>query len=170
MTPPSSEPTLAHVVGELAGTVTHPDFPAEKRAALRRMTIGREPPLAFYWLAVRHLPAHWAQDQDAWALLTAGLARMPAPAIQWDRPFGAALALADFPASRLERLLSASTPATRYALLERALRWLAVKGIPFDWTDVARLLLTRDPHRREDARWRVAKQFYRAADAAFKEA
>jgi CRISPR system Cascade subunit CasB len=73
--------------------------------------------------------------------------------------FGAALAESGFAEPRLERLLAADGPTLRVLVL-RAVRFLASRGSPFDWTQLARLLLTRDPSKREQVNRQIAKDFY----------
>lgn len=93
----------------------------------------------------------------------AGIALMHPHPHRSDLPAGRVLADAGYAESRLERLLSAEDETLKTLLLRTA-RFLAAKGAPVNWVDFARLLLTRDPDKREDARLRIARDFYRPID------
>ena len=80
-----------------------------------------------------------------------------------DQPFGQVLGEAGYSEARLERLL-ASSGNTRRLLLLRAARFLAARTLPCNWCDGARLLLTRDPEKREAVHRGIAKDFYSAPD------
>lgn len=157
------EGNLGSDVGRLAGLLASPHYPSGDRAALKRHAPGQPVPLAFYRLWLRHLGTDLPgpAQTGAWALLAWGLALSGAGAHRPDRSFGRALAEARCSEMRLERLLAAGDDLSRERLLAALVRLLATKGEAFDWTQVARLLLTRDVERREAVHRRIATDFYR---------
>ena len=161
------ETSLARCIGEVAAVLASDGFPTAERAALRRMSPTQPPPLAFYRFALRHLPEGWDADRDAlkdWIAIVGGIALMSPRAHRPDRGLGQALAEAGFAEARLERLLAAEGDARRLLLL-RAVRFLAAKGIGCNWVDAARLLLIREPERREGLHRRIARDYFGAATA-----
>ena len=68
-----------------------------------------------------------------------------------------------FSESRLSRLLTARGPALR-ALLKRLFRMMAAADQPFNWFEMARLILCdgHDEEGAEQARNRIAREYYRA--------
>lgn len=160
----SSEDDLGARVRNLARVLGSPHFPAGDRAALKRWSPGQAVPLAFYRLWLRHLGTELPPETQtaAWMLLTWGLALMGAGAHRPDRPLGRALAEARYAEGRLERLLEAPDQL-RPELLSSAVRFLAAKDEGFDWTQAARLLLVRDPDKRNALHRGVASTYYRSA-------
>lgn len=159
---PANFDELAKTIGHIAGMLGHEQFPTGERAALRRMTPGQSLPLAFYRFALQHLPPSWEASADSrrdWATLVAGIALMSPGAHRPERPLGKALAGEKYAESRLERLLSARGDVRRILLL-RAVRFLAAKHAPFNWLDAARLLLVRDPEKREAVHRQIARDYY----------
>lgn len=157
--PKPLELTLAGAIAHAAGVIASEGFPTGDRAALRRMVPGHPPPLAFYRFALRHLPESWEHHRDDWMALVAGMALMSPSAHQPGRGLGRVLAEAGFSEARLERLL-ASEGDTRRILLLRATRFLSAKAGSFDWSQGARLLLTRDKDKREGLYQQIARDFY----------
>lgn len=153
------ETSLASTVGHIAAVITNERFPTAYRAALRRLTPGGALPLVFSRFAVQHLPTDWERHRDDWASLLAGMAIMAPTAHNPSRGLGRALAEANYSEHRLERLLSAQGD-TRRTLMLRAARFLAAKGMPFNWADAAALLLTLDDDKRERLHQRIARDFF----------
>ncbi len=158
-TPMSLESTIGHI----AGVIGSEGFPTGERAALRRINPGQTPPLAFYRFALRHLGEGWESSLADWMTLVAGIALMSPNAHRPDRGLGRALAESGYAEARLERLL-ASEGNTRRTLILRTARFLAAKGSPCNWAEVAQLLLTREPEKRERLHRRIARDFYRYAE------
>lgn len=154
------ERTLTGAIAYAAGVISSDHFPTGERASLRRMAPGQDPPLGFYRFALDHLPAGWEQQEPDWMALVAGMALMSPNAHRRERGFGRAMADAGFSEARLERLLAADGDTQRVLLL-RAARFLAAKATPFDWTQAALLLLTRDEQKRRDLYRRIAGDYYR---------
>ncbi|RLC19737.1 MAG: type I-E CRISPR-associated protein Cse2/CasB [Deltaproteobacteria bacterium] len=154
-----AEPTLGSHVARIAGVLASDGFPTADRASLRRMAPGQPPPLAFYRFAIRYLPEGWEHALPDWITLVASMALMAPGIHRPDRGLGKALAESGYSEARLERLLAAEGDTLR-SLLMRAARFLASKSAPFNWNDGARMILTRDNHRRERIRLRVARDFY----------
>ena len=166
----SHEPeSLAHVMAHIAGVLSGDAFPTGERAALRRMVPGQPPPLYFYRFAQRHLPGGWEPAEADWIALVAGIALMAPHAYRPNAGLGTALGEAQYSEARLERLLQGEGD-TRRILLLRAARFLAAKGIPFNWTDAARLLLTHTAPAVERIHRRIAREFYRITDSQKKTA
>ncbi|WP_297529627.1 type I-E CRISPR-associated protein Cse2/CasB [Thiohalobacter sp.] len=155
----TSPDSLARAIAHVAGTLSSEHFPTGERAALKRMTPGQPPPLYFYRFALRHLPETWERDEADWITLVAGIALMVPHAHRSGTGLGTALGEGGYSEGRLERLLQ-SEGDTRRTLFLRAVRFLAAKARPFDWQDAARLLLTRDPEKRERVHRHVARDFY----------
>lgn len=155
-----STPSLGQTVTEIAAVVAHEGFPTGDRAALKRLNPSGSPNVAFYRFAFRHLPDGWERSQQGWMALVAGVALMCPRPHRADRPAGMALAEVGYAEARVERLLAAEGDTLRTLLL-RAARFLAAKSASVNWTDFARLLLAVDPSKREAARLRVARDYYR---------
>lgn len=76
--------------------------------------------------------------------------------------FGAALQQAGYSDSRLSALLSAQ-PRALSSLLLAAVRFLGAKRQAFDFCDVARLLLTKEPSKYAQLREKIAYDYFRSA-------
>lgn len=154
-------PGLSSILGSIAAVIAQPEFPSGERAALRRMNPAIPPPLAFYRFAFRHLPETWDRQERAWVTLVAGLSLLSPHAHRPGLPAGRALADAGLSEGRLGRLLAADGD-TMLALLLRLARFLRAKVQPLDWTDLAVLILSTDPAKREQSRLRIAREYYRS--------
>ena len=165
----TSHEDLGHTIGHIAGILGSDHFATGERAALRRMNPGQSPPLYFYRFALRHLPERWETAEADWIALTAGIAIMAPHAHRPGHGLGVALGEAGYSEGRLERLLQ-SQGNTRRTLFLRAVRFLAAKAQPFNWLDAARLLLTRDEHKRENVHQHLARDFYSIVDQQKKSA
>ena len=159
----TSPDSLARTMAHIAATLGSEHFPTGERAALRRMSPGQPPPLYFYRFALRHLPEGWERNEPDWGTLTAGIALMAPHAHQPGRGLGTALGEAGYSEGRLERLLQ-SEGDTRRTLFLRAVRFLAAKAQPFDWSGGAQLLLTINQEKREAVHRRIARDFYTIVD------
>ncbi len=153
------EETLSQQMGRIAGIISSDRFATGERAALRRMNPGHPPPLCFYRFALSHLPSGWEHASDDWTTLVAGIALMAPGAHNAQVRFGEALAAAGYSEARLERLLAAEGEVRRMLFL-RAIRFLAAKSKPFNWTEGAQLLLTKGPSKRETVNLRIARDFF----------
>lgn len=158
--PLTSDQNLASSIARIAGLMSSNQFPTGERASLRRMAPGQIPPLGFYRFAMRYLPEGWERNLDEWTVLVAGMAIMAPNAHDPRRGFGTALAISGYSEARLERLLSAEGE-TRRTLVLRAARFLAAKGVAFNWVDAAAFLLTRHDELREQIHRRIARDYYR---------
>lgn len=154
------EESLGTQMGRIAGIIGSDRFSTGERAALRRMAPGRPLPLSFYRFALTYLPTGWEYAIADWTTLVAGIALMSPNAYNPKVGFGRALAEAGYSESRLERLLIAEDDVRR-ALFLRATRFLAAKSQAFNWTEGARLLLTRNEDKRETLNLSIARDFYR---------
>ncbi|MCU7928140.1 MAG: type I-E CRISPR-associated protein Cse2/CasB [Candidatus Thiodiazotropha sp. (ex Dulcina madagascariensis)] len=152
--------SLASVIGSISGLIASENFPNSDRATLKRMDPKKEPPLSFYRFAFRHLPQHWQAQRKTWQTILNGMALMSPPIHRPDQPLGKVLAEEDYSEARLERLLAAEDE-TRRTLILRAVRFLAAKKQPVNWTDLAGLLLITDADKREDLHMRIAGDYYR---------
>lgn len=153
---------LPSTIARIDGVLSSEQYSTGDRAALRRMAPGQPIPLAFYRFALGFLADEWDRDADTkanWAAIVAGMAVMSPGAHRVDWPLGRALAEAYYSETRLERLLSAEGDTAR-ALVLRTARFLAAKGTPCNWVDLACLLLTQQDEKRDNLTLRVARAFY----------
>ncbi len=130
---------------------------------LRRMTPAMRPPLAFFRLACRALPADWETHRREWTTLVACIALMCPDPHRPDRPVGRVLAEGGLSESRLERLL-ATEGEVLSAIMLRTAYFLGAKQLPLDWTEFARLLFVTGRDEKEAVRLAIARDFYRAPD------
>lgn len=158
--PETPSASLASLVKRLAATIDADHFPTGDRAALRRLNPDTPPSLIFYRFAFRHLPENWEAQREAWMSLVAGIALMCPNPHRPDRPVGLALAEVGYSEKRLERLL-AGEGETLQTLLLRAVRFLAAKNQACNWVDFAHLLLAKDQDKQENARLKIARDYYR---------
>ena len=129
-------------------------------AALRRLIMSPKSFMSFHRLAVKYLPEDYIYCAQEWKVLLSIMAMM-APRIHTkDTPFGTALSMVGFKPTYFERLLSASGD-TRLQLLYKAGRWLAGNAQPCNWYDILSLVFTRDGHKLEDIKLRIAREYYR---------
>lgn len=152
--------SLASVIGSISGIIASENFSNSDRAALKRMDPSGAPPLSFYRFAFRHLPRHWETRRKAWQAILHGMALMSPHIHRPEMPLGKVLAEERYSEARLERLLAAEGE-TRRTLILRAVRFLAAKKQPTNWTDIAGLLLTREADRQEDLHMRIAGDYYK---------
>lgn len=152
---------LSRIVSQLASFLGSPRLSNGDRATLRRMQFNQLPPLGFYKLASTRLPPGWdsIQTQRNWMVIISGMSLMYPNIHRSDQPLGVELARGHYAESRLERLL-ASEGDTRRTLTLRMVRFLAAHHTPCDWTDVAGILLTREPEKLERLHRRIANHFY----------
>lgn len=153
------QPSLAAIIGRVAGIICSDSFPTSDRAKLRRMAPGQPLPLVFTRFALAYLPASWERQPEDWAVLLAGITLMAPHAHRPGYGLGRALAEAGYSEARLERLLD-TDGETRRTLFLRAIRFLAAKAGPFDWLDAAQLLLSRDAAKSDYIKQRVARDFF----------
>lgn len=173
--------TWGGIVFGFAGQIAGENFQRGDLAQLRRMDPDA-PEAAAYWrlMADRGLlgSAGW---ETKWALILHGIALMTRTAggevasrIAHDRhmPVGRALFLGGdsgrresgyYSESRLNRLLTARDHILR-TLLARMFRMMAAANQPFDWSEMARFILYEgyDEERAEQARRRIASEYYQA--------
>ena len=194
------EPTAATNSGEesqtwggiafgFAGQIAGGNFQRGDLAQLRRMDPDA-PDAAAYWrlMADRGLLDNPAWEAK-WALILHGIALMTRTAgseaasrAAHDRhmPVGRALFLGGDPGrresgyyseSRLNRLLTARGPILR-TLLARMFRMMAAANQPFNWSEMARFILYEgyDEERAEQARRRIASEYYQAERRSAKSA
>jgi CRISPR system Cascade subunit CasB len=152
--------SLAAIIGRISGLIASEHFPNGDRAVLKRMDPKQEPPLSFYRFALRRLPENWQDQPRAWQAILSGMALMSPHIHRPDRPLGKVLAEEHFSEARLERLLAADSETQRTLTL-RAIRFLAAKNQPVDWTHIAGLLLTKDAEKREKLHLRIASDYYK---------
>ena len=156
----SSSDSLSTIIGRISGLIASENFPNSDRAALKRMSPNKEPPLSFYRFAFRHLPPNWQTRRKAWQTLLSGMALMSPHIHRPDRPLGKVLAEELYSEARLERLLAAEDE-TRRTLVLRMVRFLAARKQPVNWLDIAGLLLTGDREKRENLQMQIATNYYK---------
>lgn len=154
----------------IARRLSDPDFGAGALASLRRgdpATVLRQPSFHRLVRAVDDA-ALGADGALRWATAVHVFAVLARSGAGWAaRDLGSALADASFPESRLSRLLASRGDAFRdqAALVARFLRGRDAICTP---TDLAELALTeeRAESRADRLRFRIARSYYRVADAA----
>ncbi|MDR3518480.1 MAG: type I-E CRISPR-associated protein Cse2/CasB [Azospirillaceae bacterium] len=136
-------------------------------AQLRRMDPLGVPPPAFWplFFEVVDPEAKGESTERAWAIIVQAMAMMGPEAHQGGRRAGRALADSGYPEGRFVRLLrgSGEALATEVRTLSR---WCLAKGLGFDWTDLAALILARqagDPERADRAVLRLARSYFQPA-------
>lgn len=164
--PPPEERLFARV-GRVAGVIASERFPTGLRAALKRMAPHQSPGLAFHRFYAQYIDANGCPDGQLadWSAILAGIARMTRPPQSGHQSgaqarMGAVLADCGYSEKRLERLLSTADPNVRRVLFTRATRFLAARGVPWDWAEAAAWLLSA-ADKREGMSHRIARDFYR---------
>ena len=174
----------AQIAITLAWEMAADGFARGDLAALRRMDPDDPDAAAFWRLMAKHdllgspaLEGKWAMILHGIALMTRTAGDEPASRSAHDRetPVGRALfvggnaerAAAFYSESRLNRLLTARGPIM-HRLLARTFRMLGSAAQPFDWREMARLILDdgRSQSRVEDARRSIARAYFSAEHRA----
>jgi CRISPR system Cascade subunit CasB len=174
MTDPGSseaEGTLEALMDSLSQMIRRsPALTQGDVAALRRMD-PRRPAAAFFKIAGlvldEHLPGSTKRRRDQetrWAAIVQGLAQLGDRHSRAQR-LGFALAEAGFSEHRFARLLTADADQLLDELPLLA-RLLAAKDVPADWAAAARLILSAGRADEEDARRRLARDYYGAVARA----
>lgn len=144
-------------------------------ARLRR-TDTSSPPPDFFRVSVdvldELLPAKGErrdQEESRWAVIVQAMASALGTSpgtggLLGGVPFGQALARAGIAEMRVLRLLEASDDQ-RPDLIRQVIHQLVSKGQPFSPTELADLVLDREPERAERARRQIARNFYRHIDS-----
>lgn len=154
--------TLADTIGRIAHAMDHDLIGPGERAELRRLDVQRPHSPAFWrimtaWGTIDQTP----ESEMRWAVVLSGMARMaPQPHRQGYR-LGRALAQADYSESRLFKLLRAQGTIFEDTV-RRLCNFLAAKAEPVDWVELASLILTTDERKAENARRRIARDYYTA--------
>ena len=169
----------------MASRLARPDFKRGDLAELRRMDPD-EPDAAAFWRLLSEYDLFSRNEtlERRWALILHGIALMTPTASDDGRgdgprpsahdptvPVGLALfqggepgrTRAFYSESRLNRLLTARGPMLR-ALLARLFRMLASANQPFNWRQMATLILAeeRDEEQAEQVRRQIARAYYQA--------
>ncbi|MDF1586564.1 type I-E CRISPR-associated protein Cse2/CasB [Marinimicrococcus flavescens] len=155
------------LIAAAARRLARDDYPGGSLAELRRLRPAAPDGAAFWRLVAQLAPGLFDEErgQRVLAAVLRGMAcahpfHLPAGG---RRSLGTAMAEADVAEARLLRLLRLDEAALPEEL-RRLARLMAAKGDAgrFDWADAAWLLLTADGPRGEDARRRVARDYYRS--------
>jgi CRISPR system Cascade subunit CasB len=158
--------TVARAINELAWALAN-ELPAGEVAELRRAKPADPACGAFYKIVALHLdpllPVAGAARDEAerrWGAILSGMALMQ-DLHRPGRRLGHALAAAGFSELRFVRLLRAHDDALGDAVRLTA-RFLAAKGEPVDWVDLAWLVLSDGSEAAEGVRRHAARDFYGA--------
>ena len=148
-------------------------------AGLRRMNAD-SPSEAVFWQFVTEKEQRGEILENKWALIMQGIALMTGTADSHSAhdgkmPIGRALfyggdesrTSAFYSEDRLNRLLAARGPMLR-TLLGRMFRMMASANQPFNWREMARLILSdgHNENQAENVRRNIARSYYRAKDEA----
>ena len=167
--------------GEMATDLAY-QFSGERTArgdlaGLRRMNPD-SPNEAVFWQFVTEKGQRGERLENKWALIMQGIALMTGTADSHSAhdgkmPIGRALfyggdesrTSAFYSEARLNRLLVARGPMLR-TLLGRMFRMMASANQPFNWREMARLILSdgHDEYQAERVRRNIARSYYRAKD------
>lgn len=156
--------------------IAREDFRRGDLAELRRMNPDAPDTTAFWRLMAQKQLLGNAVVESKWALILQGIALMTSTASSRSAhdgtiPVGRALfyggdsdrTRAYYSENRLNRLLVARGPMMR-SLLARMFRMMGSTGQPFDWREMARLILNDgyNEERAENVRRRIARSYYMA--------
>ena len=163
------------ITARIAASMARDGFLRRDLAELRRMDPDAPDAAAFWRLLAQHELLGNPVVESKWALILHGIALMTNTAESrsahaGNMPVGRALYLGGedsrgsgfFSEQRLNRLLTARGPMMR-TLLARMFRMMGT-GRPFDWREMARLILYDGyrEDRAEDARRNIARAYYAA--------
>lgn len=163
------------ITARIAAAVAREDFPRGDLAELRRMDPDAPDAAAFWRLMAQQELLGNPAVESKWALILHGIALMTntsknQSAHSGSMRVGRALFLGGedhrdspfFSETRLNRLLTARGPMMR-TLLARMFRMMGT-GRPFDWREMARLILNDGyrEDRAENARRQIARAYYAA--------
>lgn len=164
---------LGSVLADVANRLRPERIGAGSLAEIRRMVPGEFPP-AFWRFYFAEIPGPWREPHGApnegidraWSVLLRSMAEMAPRILDFDVPFGAALANTDYSEARFVRFIRADAEALPRALWEAA-HWLAQKGRAVNWQPVAEAVLggLALPVSPEKARRRMARDYFRAQAA-----
>lgn len=166
----------------LAAEIASGGFPRGDLAELRRMDSDTPDTAAFWRLAAKHDLLGHPRVERKWALILRGIALMTPTGNTGHRtahdktvPVGKALFVGGDPGratgyyseTRLNRLLTARG-STLTSLLTRMFRMMAAANQPFDWAQMANLILSDgyDEQSAERVRRSIASAYYRAENQA----
>lgn len=170
----SSEATrLGSVLAHVASRLRPERIGAGSLAEIRRMAPGEFPP-AFWRFYFAEIPGAWREPRGvpderidrAWSVLLRSMAEMAPRILDFEVPFGAALANTDYSEARFVRLIRADAEELPRALWEAA-HWLAQKGRSANWKPVAEAVLggLPLPVSSKKARLRMMRDYFRAQAA-----
>ena len=178
-------PSWGEIAVRFANRLSRPDFPRGDLAELGRMNPDTPDATVFWQLLSRYELLEHPAMESRWGLILHGIALMTPTAgreISADSegyrpsahnptvPVGLALYQGGDPnrgergfysETRLNRLLTARDEMFR-TLSARAFRMLGRAGQPFNWRDMATLILNEDNDRGEEIRRRIARSYYQA--------
>jgi len=155
-------PSLATIVARLAHMMEDGELGTGDLAGLRRLDADAPAQPAFWKImagvVAREGPLS-ATAEGRWACVLSGMARMAPHHNDRRRPVGRVLAEAGYSETRLMRLLRADWPLLGDHV-RRLCGFLASKAEPLDWLEFASFILSTDPTKSEEARRRIARDYY----------
>jgi CRISPR type I-E-associated protein CasB/Cse2 len=166
--PASPAHSLGKTINRIAAALQR-EVPPGDVAALRRLVPDDPSSPAFWRMVVNYLGPTGAipdggpardEVERQWAAILGGMAVMQG-LHQPGRRLGKALAASDLSELRFVRLLRAQDRQLLREVRTTA-RFLASKAEAVDWSDLARLVLTRDPDKAERVRRSFARDYYSA--------
>ena len=152
--------TLADVIGRVAHAMDHDLIGPGERAELRRLDIQRPHSPAFWRIMTAWVTSdQTTENETRWAMVLSGMARMAPQPHRQGYQLGRALAQADYSESRLFKLLKAQGTIFEDTV-RRLCSFLAAKAEPVDWVELGSFILSTDEKKAEDARRRIARDYY----------
>jgi CRISPR system Cascade subunit CasB len=151
---------LPDIIGRITGAMERNLIGPGERAELRRLDVEHPYSPAFWkimtaWVGSSHTPT----SETRWAIALSGFARMGPPLNKRGARLGQALASADYSETRLLKLLRVKGP-TFADTVRRLCSFLAAKAEPVDWVELASFILTVDEQKADEARRRIARDYY----------
>ena len=156
---------ISQIIGQVTMALTRGLLGPGETAELRRIDPERPSCPAFWrvmtvWIAPEKRLS--PEQENRWAMILSGMARMKPLLSLPGRTLGKALAEAGFTERRLARLLRTTDAKNLADQVRRITGFLVSQGVPINWIDFAYFILTTDPEKREEKNRSVAADYYYA--------
>lgn len=157
---------LSSIIDSVADGIASGRFGKGGLAELRRLNID-SPDKATFWkifvTAIAPSDDISATNEREWAVILKGMGMMAPHHHSSKAPLGFVLAQNDFSEMRLLRLLRSQGSTMNKCVME-VCHFLGQKRQPFDWYQMAMLILSKDIDKKESIRRRIASDYYRKVE------